>query len=409
MTFPGDGANSAHHARNGKANAVANPAAHTFDYLLAGGGLQNGLIAWLLLKRDPMARVALIEVGDCLGGNHTWSYHATDVPKAHEEELTPLAQYAWSAYQVHFPRYVRHVKLGYRSLHSSHLDQLLRRQFLRSPNARLLLSTRAAEVHGDHVVLESGEILYGRTVIDARGPMIDASANGSTGYQKFVGLELQLNAPGPARVPILMDACVPQEDGFRFFYVLPYMPDRVLIEDTRFSDCPDLDVAALEASVLTYAAELGYDVKSVIRRESGVLPMPWIARRDWPRTMPLVAGYGGGFIHPATGYSFPVALRVALHVAAAAPGSPFGPEWDQLVARHQQQYRFAAFLNRLLFTAYEPENRYHIFKRFYHQPEETIARFYRLALDRADMARMFTGRPPRGFSVKRLVKGAFHR
>jgi lycopene beta-cyclase len=388
---------------------VANPAAHTFDHLLVGGGLQNGLIAWLLLKRDPKARVALVEAGDGLGANHTWSYHATDVPEEHEAEIAPLAQYAWNSYQVHFPRFMREVRLGYRSLHSSHLDQLLRRQFLRSPNARLILNTRATEVHGDRVVLETGEILRGRTVIEACGLALDSSPQAATGYQKFVGLEFQLGSPGRVRVPILMDACVPQEDGFRFFYVLPYAPDRVLIEDTRFSECPDLDVAALEASVLDYATELRYDVKAIIRRESGVLPMPWTARKDWPTAMPMAAGYGGGFIHPATGYSFPVALRVALHVAATAPGSPLGPSWEQFLARHQKQYRFAAFLNRLLFTAYEPQDRYHIFKRFYHQPEASIARFYRMSLERGDMARMFTGRPPRGFSVKRMVRGALHR
>ena len=388
---------------------MANLAAHTFDHLLVGGGLQNGLIAWLLLTRDPKARVALVESGESLGGNHTWSFHAADIPEAHERELSPLAQHSWNAYQVHFPRFIREVRLGYCSMHSSHLDQLLRDQFLKAPHGRLLLSTRASEVHPDRVVLETGEVLYGRTIIDSRGPVLDTSSNASLGYQKFVGLELQLSGPGRARVPILMDACVPQVDGFRFFYVLPYAPDRVLIEDTRFSDNPDLDVAALEASVLAYAAELRYDVKSIIRKESGVLPMPWTSRKDWPTTMPIAAGYGGGFIHPATGYSFPVALRVALHVAAMAPGSPLGPAWDELLTWHRQQYRFAAFLNRLLFTAYEPEHRYHIFKRFYHQPEAAIARFYRLTLERADMARMFTGRPPRGFSVKRMVKGALQR
>ncbi|MBL7645522.1 MAG: lycopene beta-cyclase CrtY [Candidatus Hydrogenedentes bacterium] len=388
---------------------MANPAVHTFNHLLVGGGLQNGLIAWLLLKRDPEARVALIEAGDCLGGNHTWSYHASDVPESHAWELRPLAQYSWDTYQVHFPRFIRELRLGYRSLHSSHLNRLLLHQFQRSSQARLILSTRATEVRSDRVVLETGEVLHGRSVIDARGPVLDDTPRAATGYQKFVGLELRLGAPGRARVPILMDACVPQEDGFRFFYVLPYGPDRVLIEDTRFSDNPDLDVAALEASVLAYAAERRYDVKSIIRKESGVLPMPWTARTDWPNAMPMVAGYGGGFIHPATGYSFPVALRVALHVANAAPGNPLGPAWADLLTGHQRQYRFAAFLNRLLFTAYEPQDRFHIFKRFYHQPEETIARFYRLSLERADMARMFTGRPPKGFSVKRMVKGALHR
>lgn len=384
-------------------------AGHTFDHLLVGGGLQNGLIAWLLLQRDPAAKVALIEAGDCIGGNHTWSYHATDVPEHVQELVASLAQHVWDEYQVHFPGIIRHVHLGYRTLHSSHLDRLLQLQFSSAPNARLFLSSPVAEVHANRVVLASGTELFGRTVIDARGPVPDASPKARAGYQKFVGLELSLGAPSRTRTPILMDACVPQEDGFRFFYVLPLGPDRVLIEDTRFSEDPTLDQATLAQGILQYARARGYVVDEVLRRESGVLPMPYVSRGAWSLTMPLVAGYGGGFMHPATGYSFPVALRVALHVAECAPESPLGAGWDQLLRRHRTQYRFATFLNRLLFTAYSPEDRYHIFQQFYQQPDAAIARFYRLELERTDMARMFTGAPPRGFSIKRMVEGALHR
>lgn len=384
-------------------------AGHSFDHLLVGGGLQNGLIAWLLLQRDPGAKVALIEAGDCIGGNHTWSYHATDVPEHVQELVAPLAQHVWDEYQVHFPGIIRHVRLGYRSLHSSHLDRLLRMQFTSAPNARMLLSSTVSEVHSDRVVLASGTELYGRTIIDARGPSLNASPGVRTGYQKFVGLELSLAAPPRTRSPILMDACVPQEDGFRFFYVLPFASDRVLIEDTRFSEDSALDQADLEEGILHYARARGYDVNQILRRESGVLPMPYVSRSAWSRAMPLAAGYGGGFMHPATGYSFPVALRVALHVAACAPESPLGAGWDNLLRRHRTQYRFATFLNRLLFTAYSPEDRYHIFQQFYQQSDAAIARFYRLELERSDMARMFTGAPPRGFSIKRMVEGALYR
>jgi len=395
--------------RDYEAITVRQLAGHTFDHLLVGGGLQNGLIAWLLLQRDPAARVALIEAEDCIGGNHTWSFHATDVPEHVQELVAPLAQHSWHEYQVHFPGIIRHVHLGYRSLHSGHLDRLLRTQFSSAPNARLLLSSNVTEVHSDRVMLATGTELYGRTVIDARGPVLDSTPKVRAGYQKFVGMELSLAAPARTPSPILMDACVPQEDGFRFFYVLPFSPDRVLIEDTRFSEDPTLDHAALETGIFQYAHERGYEVGHVLRRESGVLPMPYVARSAWSRAMPLAVGYGGGFMHPATGYSFPVALRVALHVAECAPESPLGAGWDNLVRRHRTQYRFATFLNRLLFTAYSPEDRYHIFQQFYQQPDAAIGRFYRLELERSDMARMFTGTPPRGFSIKRMVEGALYR
>ena len=140
--------------------------------------------------------------------------------------------------------------------------------------------------------------------------------------------------------------------------------------------------------------------------ESGVLPMPYSTKPDWTRSNPLTAGYAGGFLHPATGYSFPVAVRLAQYIADRAPSPTLGEDWTAFLGKHQQQYRFASFLNRLLFTAYPPDQRFHVFQRFYHLPEAVIERFYRLEMTRRDRARIFIGRPPRGFSFRRLLEGA---
>ena len=53
-----------------------------------------------------------------------------------------------------------------------------------------------------------------------------------------------------------MDATVPQVDGYRFFYVLPLAPDRLLVEDTYFSDSTHLDVAQLRTEMLFDHLEL---------------------------------------------------------------------------------------------------------------------------------------------------------
>lgn len=377
----------------------------TQDYLLVGGGLQNCLIALLLLHRDPDTRMSLLERGPVLGGNHTWSFHLADVPDGCQEALAPAIQYTWEAYDVLFPALRRTVRCGYGTILSDHLHKLLVEHFAAAPNAHLMLNTPVNAVKANQVRLEDGAVLYGRTVIDARGVRASDVESGA-GYQKFVGLELELERPGPYFHPVLMDARVPQIGGFRFFYVLPFSPKRVLVEDTRFSDEPSLDVEGLRRAVLDYAKEKGLAVKDVVRMESGVLPMPYATKRDWPSMAPLQAGYAGGFLHPATGYSFPVALRLAQLIADKAPAPPTDSEWANFLRKHQQQYRFASFLNRLLFTAYAPEQRFHIFQRFYHLSEPVIERFYRLEMTGRDRARIFLGRPPRGFSFRRLLEGA---
>lgn len=376
----------------------------TQDYLLAGGGLQNCLLALLVLDERPEARVTLVDRGDRLGGNQTWSFHAADLPARCEPALGPAVHRSWDDYDVRFPAYERTVDSGYRTILSRELHALVEQRLAEVPHGRLLLRTEIESVGRDHVTLADGTTLHGRVVVDARG-LAARPADAGAGYQKFLGLELRLRRPNPSTRPMLMDACVPQVDGFRFFYVLPLSPDRVLVEDTRFSDTPDLDPDEMGAGVLAYAAENGLDVDETVRSESGVLPMPWTMPTTWTHDLPLRAGYAGGFLHPATGFSFPIAARLARHLADHGADAPLDG-WEAFLRRHRRQYRYAALLNRLAFSAYGPTERYHVFERFYRLRTPLIERFYRLELSPADQARLLVGRPPRGFSFRRVVRHA---
>jgi hypothetical protein len=42
-----------------------------------------------------------------------------------------------------------------------------------------------------------------------------------------------------------MDATVDQLDGYRFVYLLPTGPNEIFVEDTYYSDSPDLNVALI--------------------------------------------------------------------------------------------------------------------------------------------------------------------
>jgi lycopene beta-cyclase len=136
--------------------------------------------------------------------------------------------------------------------------------------------------------------------------------------------------------------------------------------------------------------------------------MPW---RDGggPRPGPggpLVAGYQGGWFHPATGYSFPSAVKLAGVVGAEPAERLFGGELDDLAAGMRRQARFFCQLNRLLFRWFVPTERWQVMARFYQLPESTIRRFYAMELGTMDRARILVGRPPRGLSLRaRLAHG----
>jgi lycopene beta-cyclase len=373
-----------------------------WDYVLVGGGLQNCLMALALLARRPETQLLMLERDASLGGDHIWCFHAGDVSLEARGFVDPLVVRRWPGYDVFFPHRERRLNESYAAVTSGRLDQVVRERIGAAPRAQLMTGAEVAAVGRDFVRLSDGSQHRARLVVDARGPE-QLPLHGVVGYQKFLGLELRLRRPAARDCPVVMDARVPQTDGFRFFYWLPFEPDRVLLEDTYFSDAPSLDLANLRQGILDYARGAGLDVAEVEREERGVLPLP-TRHIPVPREQsPLVGGYQGGWFHPTTGYSFPLALRLAQVVARATPDQLFGPDWTRLVARHRAALRYALFLNRMLFGAFSPEDRYHVLERFYGLPVATIRRFYALTPTRADRIRILCGRPPRGFSLARAL------
>jgi lycopene beta-cyclase len=373
-----------------------NSSSRAYDVVLVGGGLQNALVALFLLDAQPSLSLCLVERGPAIGGNHTWSFHSGDVSPGARRLVDELVAHRWSGYDVTFPALERTLGQPYAAITSERLRAVVEQRFLEASRSTLLTNATASRISGTQVKLADGRALSGRAVIDARGPE-RAERRPGIGFQKFVGLELLVSSHGITR-PILMDATVPQLDGFRFFYVLPLGPDRLLVEDTYFSTSADLDRGAIEPRILSYAASKGLEVRAVLRREAGVLPMPTGLPPTPGRLSPLVAGYAGGWFHPATGYSFPVALRLAEFLSATPICDWFGAAFGRLVERQRNQFRFGALLNWMLFTLFDPSARWNALERFYRMPEDTIRRFYALDMTSGDRLRFLCGRPPRGLS-----------
>jgi len=177
-----------------------------------------------------------------------------------------------------------------------------------------------------------------------------------------------------------------------------------LIEDTYYSDTAAIDAEALRQRVLEYAKRSGIQVREVLRQEHGVLPLPEVLPATPVASGPWLAGYAAGLFHPTTGYSLPVAVRLASCLAQSEPAQAQG-DYGAFCQRQRGQARYCTLLNRLLFRAFAPDERYHVLEHFYRLPEPTIRRFYALELSPADRARILCGRPPDGFSLRRWLAG----
>ena len=149
--------------------------------------------------------------------------------------------------------------------------------------ADAIVTGSIAAVEAGGILLDGGGRIAAKAVIDARGPG-DLRAL-DLGWQKFVGQLLRLDAPHGLRRPVVMDATVPQIDGYRFVYLLPFDAHSVFVEDTYYSDSPDLDLPALTGRIADYARARGWRVAAAERTEAGVLPV--VVKGDleayWPR------------------------------------------------------------------------------------------------------------------------------
>lgn len=362
--------------------------------VIVGGGLAGALAALRLAERRPELPLLLLEAGATCGGDHTWSFFDSDVPASARDLVAALAPVRWPRHRVRFTSRARELAVPYNSISSAALHALVQ---ARLPRHSLRLEAPVARLEARAVELASGERIAARAVIDARGPR-GAMPGLELGWQKFVGIEFAAAAPEPDCATV-MDATVPQRDGYRFVYVLPLAADRVLVEDTYYSDGPELAVDEIAAQVRDLAAERGLRGPE-LRRETGVLPilLSGDPERFWPAADPVARlGLAGGFFHATTGYSLGLALTLAeeLSQLSGPLDAPQLARWSRArFARHWRETGFFRLLNRMLFRAAAPDQRHRVFAHFYRLPPARIARFYAGQLRWSDRVRILSGRPP---------------
>ena len=361
--------------------------------VIAGGGLAGALAALAMAARRPEVPILLLEQSPRFGGNHIWSFFEPDVRPGDQWLVEPLIVARWGSYEIAFPRRQRQLATGYRSVRSEQLDEIVR-QRLRPDQFRLNADIADLDAHG--VTLRDGERISG-AVIDARGAAnLDAL---DLGWQKFVGRDYRLAEPHGLERPIVMDATVDQSDGYRFVYCLPFSDTRLLIEDTYYSTDAALDVKAIGGRIEDYLRSRGWRAAEVANEESGVLPVARSGDFDrlWPRDAPAARlGMRGGFFHPTTGYSLPDAVRTAVLLTQQRDLS--GPALARLfrdeAARLWRKRGFYRLLNRMLFGAAAPADRYRVLEHFYRLDPDLIGRFYAGGSTLSDKIRIMSGKPP---------------
>ena len=363
------------------------------DLAIVGGGLAGGLTAYALSVTRPALTVRLIDPGETFGGNHVWSFFTTDIAPQDRWIVEPFIDHRWAGYDVAFPAFARAFDNEYNSIRSQRFDRHLRAKL----TADAPLRGEAVDLTPTSVTLSDQTKVRAKGVIDCRG-VADLSTL-KFGWQKFIGQEFRTARPHGLTRPIVMDASVPQIDGYRFVYVLPFGEDRIFIEDTYYSDGPEIDRPAFAARIADYAAAKGWDIAELVHQEIGALPVTTGGDFEAYWASGGAAGKIGvraGLFHPTTGFSLPDAVRVAALVAKLPDlsGDAIAAALRAYARQSWADGGFYRFLDRMLFHAATPDTRYAVLQRFYGLPMPLISRFYARRTTLLDKARILTGRPP---------------
>lgn len=362
-----------------------------YDIVLVGGGLANGLIALALLETHPKLRLALVERDARIGGEHTWSFHESDLKPSILKRLSPLVSKTWCGYDIRFPEYIRSFESKYHSILSPKFNQVLTERL----GSRALLRQTVERISPGKVTLSDGRELISPVIIDGRGWEGPPSGM-SLAYQKFLGMSLRLSAPHGLTRPVLMDVKCEQRDGFRFIYLLPWSHTELLVEDTHYSDTAFVDAQDYRKQIFDYVAQQGWQVEEVQGEEQGSLPLPLGGLLPpWPEGV-ISSGMRAGLFHATTGYSL---FEAADFAELIAKNFDLGAvRLGELAKKHAKDcWRRNAFfrlLNRMMFRASEPQKRYKVLQRFYRLPEKVIQKFYAGSLGMGERLRILVGKPP---------------
>lgn len=362
------------------------------DIAVLGGGCAGLSLATRLAGDGP--HVTVIEPRTHYTEDRTWSFWRTA-----RDPFTDCVRARWGRWAVTAggERVVRSSpRLRYETLSARAFYDRALNVIGDAADTELRLATRVTAeprpVDGGMTVATSAGECRARTVVDTR-PL-----GGPSGFgQYFIGAEVAIDGAAFDDTTVeLMRFAAPRQDRIDFLYVLPFAPDRALVEATTFAPAPP-PAGALETA-LAEAIERFARGRPVerIRRESGFIPMqPQAAHRTAATGHPrwVRAGIVGGAARPSTGYAFQRIQRGADGLAAQlrSGAAPTPPVLDGPVARWMDAL-FLRVVRR--WPAAAPEL---FFELFEHAPAERLERFLSGSTASQDRLAVIGALPPTPF------------
>ncbi len=278
-----------------------------YDVIIAGGGMAGLSLLWQIRKAGLNdLQILLIDKELKNRNDRTWCFWESG-----EGPFEHLTYRTWDQVRVHGAKaqfkdfYLNDYR--YKMIRGIDFYQFMDGQIEQDLACERTIATIqqiGADTGGCVVSTDKGDF-YAKTVFDStyRMPLNEQGRHHL--LQHFLGYIIQTPKPVfDVTLPDLMHFGIPQHDQCRFIYVLPFAPDKALIEFTVFSE-KLLNRQEYEDALCAYIQDrVGHSDWKIEETEFGVIPMSDEPVKEFLSPGHIRIGTSGGYTNPATGYTF---------------------------------------------------------------------------------------------------------
>ena len=297
-----------------------------FEIIIIGGGCAGLSLAMRLSGPVEKKSVLIVEARTEYANDRTWCFWGTD-----SAQLRHLVTQRW--HSVSLQTKDRKVKVDcrtapYEMIAAETFYATALRDIARNPRMELAAGVALASEpwkDGDLWRIETSAGQHaGRFLIDTR-PQLPVHAGEAVLWQSFLGQEIECEGPAFDPTSASLMNFLPIENGrIPFIYVLPFSPQRALVEFTVFSPAPLAPGELSRDLDLAIAAQIGAAEYSVVRTEHGILPMGLTNPAPTAQASSVRVGVTAGGARPSSGFAFQRIQRWA-RACALALSSGRGP------------------------------------------------------------------------------------
>jgi lycopene beta-cyclase len=282
------------------------------DLIIIGGGLTGlSLACWLAetarATRQALPKVFVLEPRDIYSNDKTWCFWDLE-PHPFMEAVS----HRWPNWQVSDDNHQVIQNGGdchYVMLTAENMYRTALATIAKTPQLRLCTETLVEQVcvDTDKVLVNSDSRQWqANAVVDTRPPESAAMRHENGLWQLFSGFEIDCPSHGYALDTVHLMDFQSATEAISFVYLLPLGPDQLLVEWTEF--LPQWQEPDYDDQLVAWLQRNLSRPFSVIRRESGALPMMEISCPAQPGRL-VNAGIRGGWMRPSSGFHFNACQR----------------------------------------------------------------------------------------------------